>query len=220
MIRFVRTRWLLGAALAVFLVAIPVIYYRARYAHSKRLRVVTPGVLYRSGCLTANGFKEAIRRYQIRTVINLQDEFPDPELARRYLSGEVIHERDLCERLKVRYVWMPPDLISRRKVPAERPEAIERFLAILDDPANYPILIHCKAGLHRTGVMAAVYRMEYQGWSAARALRELKDHGFGDSAATAANDYILQYILCYRPGQRSAVSSQRSASSESPGAER
>ena len=34
----------------------------------------------------------------------------------------------------------------------------------MDDPDSYPVLIHCNAGLNRTGVMVAVYRMEYQGW--------------------------------------------------------
>src|SRR5262249_46337049 len=149
----------------------------------------------------------------IRTVINLQDEYPDPELSRHYLGGGTVHEKELCERLGVRYVWLPPDLVSRRKFPGERPRAIDRFLEIMDDPANHPRLIHCKAGLHRTGVMAAVYRLEYQGWSPARAVEEAKDHGFGDFACTAANDYIVQYILGYRPGQRSQESGVRSQES-------
>jgi protein tyrosine/serine phosphatase len=59
--------------------------------------------------------------------------------------------------------------------------------------------LHCKAGLHRTGVLTAVYRMEYEGWSPQQALAELKANGFGDSKATSANDYIVQYILAYRP---------------------
>ena len=90
----------------------------------------------------------------------------------------------------------------RKKVPAERPAAIDRYLELLDDPAVYPVLIHCRAGLHRTGCMAAVYRMEYEHFSRDAALRELKFHGFGEFNSTAANDYIVQYILTYRPGLR------------------
>jgi hypothetical protein len=41
--------------------------------------------------------------------------------------------------------------------------------------------------------------MEYQGWSRSAALRELKAHGFGEWAATSANDYVDQYLLRYEP---------------------
>ena len=32
------------------------------------------------------------------------------------------------------------------------PPVVDEFLQILDDEANYPVLLHCKAGLHRTYV--------------------------------------------------------------------
>jgi protein tyrosine/serine phosphatase len=69
----------------------------------------------------------------------------------------------------------------------------------MDRAENYPVLIHCKAGLHRTGVLVALYRMEYDGWSAQRAMDELKECGFGETKATRANEYIKQYVLTYRP---------------------
>ncbi len=75
-------------------------------------------------------------------------------------------------------------------------------MRIVNDPANYPILVHCFAGMHRTGVMTAVYRMEYQGWGPQEALHELKENGFQEFDCTSANDYITQYILTYRRGIR------------------
>jgi tyrosine-protein phosphatase SIW14 len=75
----------------------------------------------------------------------------------------------------------------------------------MDDPTNYPVLIHCRAGLHRTGVLAAVYRMEYDGIGSEEAIQELKAHGFGEWPCTSANDYIKQYILTYRRGLRNPV---------------
>jgi len=195
-------RWVLGLGLAALLVVVPFVHFRAVYAHGKRLREVTPGKVYRSGQMTAEGFTEAVARYQIRTILNLQDEYPDPDIQKSFWSDETVKETALCRQLGVRYLYLPPDLISRRLVPAQRPEAIERLLAVLDDPASYPVLLHCKAGLHRTGVMVAVYRMEYEGWSPQQAIRELKDNGFGEWPCTSANDYITQYILTYRPGLR------------------
>ena len=62
------------------LTVVPFVYYRCDYTHSKRLREVDPGKVYRSGQLTVDGFIEAVRRYHIQTIINLQDEYPDPDI--------------------------------------------------------------------------------------------------------------------------------------------
>jgi protein tyrosine/serine phosphatase len=192
--------------MTALLVVVPFVFYRYDYTYAKRLRVVDPGRLYRSGQMTAPGFEEAVARYHFRTIINLQDDYPDPDIALGYFTGRTIKESVLCEQLGVHYVFIAPDLISRRRVPAEHPRAIDQILKILDNSASYPILFHCRAGLHRTGVLTAVYRMEYQGWSPRRAIAELKANGFGEWPCSSANDYITQYILTYHP--RSAGMSQ------------
>ena len=194
-----RWRWILGLGLAALLAVVPFLYYRYDYTFAKRLREVDPGRVYRSGQLTAPGFEEAVARLGFRTIINLQNEYPDPDIALGYFTSQTIKESALCERLGVRYVFIDPDLISRRRVPAEHPRAIDEILKVLDDPASYPVLFHCRAGLHRTGVMTAVYRMEYQGWSPHQAVAELKANGFSEWQCSAANDYITQYVLTYHP---------------------
>jgi hypothetical protein len=78
----------------------------------------------------------------------------------------------------------------------------------MDDPANYPVLLHCRAGLHRTGVLTAVYRMEYNHWSAGRAWQEMRDFGFGEMNCYADNVYIDQYICRYTPGLRQNATAQ------------
>ena len=195
-------RWTLGLAIAALLIVAPFVYYRAVYAHGKRLREVVPGCVYRSGQMTADGFAEAVARFHLRTIINLQDEYTDPDVRLFALGGGTVKESELCARLGVRYLFLPPDLISRRLVPGHRPKAIDRLLEVLDDPASYPVLLHCRAGLHRTGVMVAVYRMEYEGWSRRAALEELRANGFGEWESQAGNDYIKQYILTFRRGLR------------------
>jgi protein-tyrosine phosphatase len=195
-------RWALITCLFVIIVVAPVVHYRNVYTTGKRLRVIEPGRVYRSGQMTVAGFTDAVLRLGIKTVINVQDDFPDPDLELSFWDRRTIKESELCQQLKVRFVQLAPDLIPRRTVPEHRPAAIDQFLDVLDDPGVYPVLIHCKAGLHRTGVLSAVYRMEYQGWSVAEAYRELLAHGFGDWVGTCSNDYITQYVLTYRPGLR------------------
>jgi protein tyrosine phosphatase (PTP) superfamily phosphohydrolase (DUF442 family) len=196
-------RWALVAAVVVLVAVVPLVHYRYVYSRTKRLREVVPGRVYRGGQMTADGFRDARDRCGIRTVICLRDDDPDPEVARGFLPGAGrVKESELCAELGLRFLFIAPDLISRHDVGARRPEAIDRFLEVMDDPAAYPVLIHCNAGLNRTGVLVAVYRMEYQGWSRAEAFRETLDNGFGRTQCTSANDYIVQYILTYRPGLR------------------
>lgn len=192
-------RWTLGITLALFVTVVPFFYYRWCYTYSKRLREIVPGQVYRSGQMTADGFAEAVKLHHIRTIVNLQDDYPDPDIWLNYFTLDTVTEYELCKRLGVRFVVIAPDLVDRRDVAAGHPAAIDHFLQVMDDPSNYPVLFHCRAGLHRTGCMAAVYRMEYQGWSQRQAFLEMKDNGFGEFACTSANDYVEEYVLAYQP---------------------
>lgn len=203
-------RGLLITLILVFIVGLPVFSYRYVYAHRKRFRVVTPGKVYRSGQLTQDGFRDMIRKHGIKTIINLQEDVPDPLLPQNMVERSTRLESDLCQELGVRYVQISPDLVPIRQFPERRPDAVDQFLSIMDEmherPDEYfPVLIHCRAGLHRTGCMVSIYRMEYENWSPLEAYRELKAQGFGNSACTSANQYVRQYVLGYKAGWRKVV---------------
>jgi tyrosine-protein phosphatase SIW14 len=207
-------RWSAVVALVVIIVAAPVVCFRCVYDTYKRLRIVEAGRFYRSGQMTAEGFADAVERYGIRTIINVQDEVPDPDIELSFWNRQIIKESALCRELGVRYVHLMPTLLPRSLVPEHRPPAIDQFLALMDDPSNYPVLIHCHAGLHRTGLLTAIYRMEYQGWTMDQAFLDMKAQGFGPWVCTSANDYVKQYVLNYR--RRSPQRSQGAVSSPLP----
>lgn len=200
-------RWALGVAVALVVIGGPAAYYRSTYTNQKRLRVATDGKFYRSGQLTASGLRDAINRYGIRTVINLQEENVDPFMPEVWLGKPCVYECDLCEQLGVNYyaLFGGETIPDERFDKGERPQVIDQYLKILDDPKNYPVLIHCKAGLHRTGLLSAIYRMEYEKWTERRAVDELRANGFGTYAATTENIYLRQYVAGYKPGVRNAV---------------
>lgn len=199
----VMVRWVLGVMVAGIVAGVPFAYYRASYAHAKRLRVVTPGKVYRCGQLTANGFRDAFHRYGIRTVINLQQEARDPFLPAGWMEEPSQLESEVCAANGVRYVQIDGGILDRPPDGStSRPAVIDEFLEVLDDPKNYPVLIHCRAGLHRTGLMVAVYRMEYEKRSKADATRELRANGFGTFMATEGNPYLVDFISDFEPGVR------------------
>ena len=60
-------------------------------------------------------------------------------------------------------------------------DILKSLRAIQSAEANGPVLMHCKHGSDRTGLIAAMYRVIVQGWSKEDALSEMTEGGFGDS---------------------------------------
>lgn len=190
--------WVLGAVLVAVVVGVPTAHWRVGYDQSKRLRVVTDGRVYRSGQMTADGFREAIRKYSLRTVLNLQSsdddksgkvDLADPLLPKTPFGGPRRKESEVVADAGAAYVQIDCNTLDRTG-PNGYPEILDKVYEVFDDERNYPILIHCKAGLHRTGLVTAAYRMEYEGRTRSEALEELRANGFGEFKATDANVYI------------------------------
>ena len=68
----------------------------------------------------------------------------------------------------------------------------------MDDPMTKPVLVHCFAGIHRTGGYVALYRMEHNGWTADDAIAEMKSMG---TIRTTFDDEIPNYLQAYKPGR-------------------
>jgi protein tyrosine/serine phosphatase len=176
----------LGVVVVVVLIAGPAVLAVHDQYQMRNFRVVQEGVLYRSGQMTRRGLERAIHDYGIRTVICLRDGLTVADQA----------EEKYCTAEGVRFVRIPPSSWSEvgGVVPAE--EGLRKFRALLADPKNHPVLVHCFAGVHRTGAYSAIYRMEFQHWSNARAIAELKACGYSN----LDDEWdVLGYLEQYRP---------------------
>ena len=61
-------------------------------------------------------------------------------------------------------------------------DVLTALRAIQSAQARGPVLMHCKHGSDRTGLMSAMYRGVVEGWSKEDALKEMTQGGFGESS--------------------------------------
>lgn len=116
--------------------------------------------LYRGAQPRKEGFKE-LAELGITTVINLRD---DDERA-------LIEETDV-KAAGLRYFNVP---FNRRGPPTEA--QVEKVLSLINDKENGVVFLHCQRGQDRTGMVVALYRISYEGWTDQRAIREAEDRG-------------------------------------------
>jgi len=113
--------------------------------------------IYRGAQPEPEGYA-TLKAMGIRTVINL-----------RTRHGE----RKAVEAAGMRYVEIPMSFWKDVD-----PAVVRMALSVMTDPVNQPVFVHCSRGVDRTGVVAAVYRMEVDGWSEAEAEAEMEAFGF------------------------------------------
>ena len=184
-------RFLCGWFLVALILGGPLAYSGFRQKHYRNFRIVQEGVLYRSGQMTLSGLQRILEEYGIRTVITFRDaEDPTKELPPD-------HQEELfCQNREINYVRIRThkwDAKEGSTPPAW--ENVNQFLKVMDDPKNYPVLVHCFAGMHRTGAHYAIYRMEYDGWSNAEAIREMKRLGYENiDTEEDVRGFLLNYL--------------------------
>jgi hypothetical protein len=126
--------------------------------------VVKPGILYRSGQLTASQLTAAVGQYGIRTVVSFQ-------LPGREMEKERQHA---CE-LGIGFVNLP--------MPGDgfgEEAQFRKVLELVDDPKRRPVLVHCARGTCRTGSAVAMYRFERDGWTIQDVAAEMRRQSYRD----------------------------------------
>ena len=123
--------------------------------HVENFHRVTPD-LYRSAQPDAEAMRE-LEAFGIKTIINLRETDSDPKPAQG--TGLIL-----------RRVPMYTGKIKEDEI-----IAVMRMLKTEEKP----ILVHCRHGADRTGLVMALYRMLDQGWTREEALAELKKGGYG-----------------------------------------
>jgi protein tyrosine/serine phosphatase len=120
---------------------------------------VTEGTFYRSAQLTKVELEAVVRDHGIRSVLNLRG-------AHR---GDAWYDDEIAASEKLGVAHYDYALSSKRIVTGKQ---IAEILALVGG-APKPLLVHCKSGADRAGLVAALYRYAGEGKSAREADREL-----------------------------------------------
>lgn len=123
------------------------------------LHTVRAGILYRSAQLSGDEIKAAVAQYGIKSVLNLRGAH----------KGEAWYDDETAASSALGLAHFDYPISAKRFVTTQQAEEI---LAIVRK-APKPLLIHCKSGADRTGLVAALFRYTDTGASAAQADQEL-----------------------------------------------
>jgi protein tyrosine/serine phosphatase len=131
--------------------------------------------IYRGGQPKGDNFRQ-LAGLGVKTIIDLR-------------GDSVPGERASAEAAGLRYINLP---LADKQYP--QAGAAQRFLDLVNDPANGVVYVHCAGGRHRTGAMVAVYRMSVDGWDIERAYQEMKDYDFYTSMGHGCYKvYVYEY---------------------------
>jgi protein tyrosine/serine phosphatase len=147
-------------ALIVFLV---VLVFVGKYVYDVNINhnfeTITEGKVYKSGVIPPNEIESYVKKHHIKSIVDLRfpgtaDLVNNPEIPQ-----ELIAEKEAIAKIKgVNYFNNGSDQVPK-------PENLKTFFKIMDNPDNYPVLIHCYHGVGRAEMYSAIYRIEYENWT-------------------------------------------------------
>jgi protein tyrosine/serine phosphatase len=143
--------------------------------------------LYRGGQPTTVGI-EQLKAKGIKTVISL-----------RHNRHQFVQEAKEVSALGMKFEHVSMDGLHKPS-----PATLEKFFAIVNNPANQPAFVHCQFGADRTGTLVAIYRQEKEHWTAKQAYDEMLKYGFETKYV-----WMADAVFDYEEDRVHAVSNER-----------
>ena len=148
--------------------------------------------LYRGAQPSQSDYK-ALADMGIKTVIDLRNDYES-------------YAKSSAEAAGLKYVNIPMNGVSS---PSD--EDVAKFLQVVNDPASGKVYFHCKAGIHRAGTMAAVYRINHDGWDYDKTYAEMKNYQFSAGLFHGALKGFVKKYADRMAAQRASVAPHSAA---------
>ena len=146
-----------------FSIVVIILIFVGKYVYDMNINhnfeTITEGKVYKSGVIPPDELKDYINKYQIKSVVDLRMPGTDDIVLNPEKLGELLAEKQAVAKIEgVNYFSNPSE-----QVPSEK--NISVFKKIMDNKANYPVLIHCYHGTGRAELYSAIYRIEYENFT-------------------------------------------------------
>ena len=157
-----------------------------------RFAQVTDGI-YRGPKPTQPEDYEFLKKTGIKTIVDLRTEFEKPTQG----------EPRSAESAGMNYLHAPIGInipfAAGTMFPIPKSQ-VDYSLRLLEDRTLYPIYIHCSLGRDRTGLVVALHRIYFEGWTVENAAKEMNDFGFAKTGLIGLRHYFKQFSdLKYAP---------------------
>jgi undecaprenyl-diphosphatase len=150
---------------------------------------ITHGEAYRSAQLDRDEFEYYIKKYSIKSIVNLRGRNPD---ASWYKEEKIVSAENNIEHYDIS--------LSASREPSE--DNVRELISIFQN-APRPVLIHCQAGADRSGLAAAMWKVVVDNESKSQAEKQLSIvFGHIPIGKTTAMDRFFENWVSRRVDQR------------------
>jgi protein tyrosine phosphatase (PTP) superfamily phosphohydrolase (DUF442 family) len=124
-----------------------------------RFMPISEGKVYKSGVIPPDKIKDYVEKYKIKSIVDLRGPVTQDKINNPESWTEINEEKEATAQIPgLNYYNIPSEQVPKK-------ENLNKFYKVIDNPDNYPILIHCYHGIGRAQVYSAVYRIEKEGFS-------------------------------------------------------
>jgi len=124
-----------------------------------RFMEISESKVYKSGVIPPDEIAGFIAKHNIKSIIDLRGPVTKDKINNPEDWVEVNAEKDAVAKISgVNYFNIPSEQVPKK-------DNLDKFYKVIDNPDNYPILIHCHHGIGRAQVYSAVYRIEKENFS-------------------------------------------------------
>ncbi|HYE17763.1 MAG TPA: tyrosine-protein phosphatase [Tepidisphaeraceae bacterium] len=171
-----------------------------KWFQTYHLVTVKEGVLYRTGNRGMREFENTVRAAKPKTVVCLVDdnELADPKK----------------QMFKAEIEWCAANGVKVERIPVKlggwpTTADVQKFLDIVAEPENQPVMVHCAQGVRRTGMFVAAYQESVEGKGKEQIKKDMPT--FGHSRRTVKD--IERFVDVY-DGKERAVTATLEPSKE------